>query len=105
MAGPAVLIAHQEYRDMSPCIKIINIIGLYLHICNIFKLAMKEFMVLSDNFVGTYEITELVGEIPYVILMYDPFPLPSHYIIALQWAPTIYSVKMNHSEISTLSFF
>jgi hypothetical protein len=65
MAGPAVLIVCQdiplEYRDMDPCIKVINIIGLYSHICGIFKLVMKEFMVLGDNFVGTYEVTELGG--------------------------------------------
>jgi len=49
MAGPASLIACQdiplEYRDMEPCIKISNMLGLYLHIQGIFKLAMKEFTV------------------------------------------------------------
>jgi hypothetical protein len=82
VAGPAVLIARQdvplEYRDTNPCTKISNILGLHLHTRCIFKLAVKEFTVLSDNFVGTYEFTELVGEIPYVILVHDPFPLLSH---------------------------
>jgi hypothetical protein len=41
--------------------------------------------------VGICEIAELVHEIPYVILVHNPFPLLSHIHTALLWAPTLNS--------------